>query len=227
MPGWLTGAVPAEGDVPPEVVIARLCMAAILGMAVAATYFLTQRKSRVETAPFVATLVLLTVLLAMVTVVIGNNVARAFGLVGALSIVRFRTVVDDTRDTAFVIFAVVTGMAVGAGLLVGALAGLPVVGLTAWGLSFWGGRVGPPVPATLVVRVGTGPEPGAVVATVLGKYLKETRVTAAATARQGAAIDLTYAAHLKPGLDAISLVAELNRVEGVQSVEWKGPPAAT
>ena len=50
---------------------------------------------------------LLTILIAMVTMVIGNNMARAFGLVGALSIVRFRTVVEDTRDTAFVIFAVV------------------------------------------------------------------------------------------------------------------------
>ena len=50
----------------------------------------------------------------MVTQVIGDNVARAFSLVGALSIVRFRTVVRDTQDTAFVIFAVVVGMAVGA-----------------------------------------------------------------------------------------------------------------
>src|SRR2546430_13730647 len=45
------------------------------------------------------------------TQVIGDNVARAFSLVGALSIVRFRTVVRDTQDTAYVIFAVVVGMA--------------------------------------------------------------------------------------------------------------------
>src|SRR3712207_7596331 len=52
---------------------------------------------------------------AMVTQVIGDNIARAFSLVGALSIVRFRTVVRDTQDTAYVIFAVAVGMAVGAG----------------------------------------------------------------------------------------------------------------
>ena len=222
---WLTGAVPAERDVAPEFVAARLVMAAILGVAVAGTYFLTQRKTRTETAPFVATIVLLTVLLAMVTVVIGNNVARAFGLVGALSIVRFRTVVDDTRDTAFVIFAVVTGMAVGAGLLIGALIGIPVVGLTAWGLSLWGRRSSSPIPATLVVRVGTGPDPGALVAGVLGKFLIDSRVVAASTARQGAALDLTYAARLRPGADPVALVAELNRVEGIQAVEWKGQPS--
>ncbi|MDZ4830382.1 MAG: hypothetical protein SGJ09_09330 [Phycisphaerae bacterium] len=47
------------------------------------------------------------------TMVIGSSVARAFSLVGALSLVRFRTVVDDTRDTAFVIFALIVGMAAG------------------------------------------------------------------------------------------------------------------
>ena len=67
-----------------------------------------------EAESFVATLVLLTILIAMVTQVIGDNIARAFSLVGALSIVRFRTVVRDTQDTAYVIFAVAVGMAVGA-----------------------------------------------------------------------------------------------------------------
>ncbi len=57
---------------------------------------------------------LLAVLIAMVTQVIGDNVALAFSLVGALAIVRFRTVVRDTQDTAFVMLSVVVGMAVGA-----------------------------------------------------------------------------------------------------------------
>ena len=56
---------------------------------------------------------LLSALIAMVAQVVGNNAALAFSLVGALSIVRFRTVVRDTEDTAFVIFAVVVGMSVG------------------------------------------------------------------------------------------------------------------
>ena len=66
----------------------------------------------------------------MVTQVIGSNVALAFSLVGALSIVRFRTVVRDTEDTAFVIFAMTAGMAVGAQNVVLALTGLVIVGLT-------------------------------------------------------------------------------------------------
>ena len=49
----------------------------------------------------------------MVVMVIGNNLARAFALVGAMSIIRFRTVVKDTKDTAFVFFALASGLAAG------------------------------------------------------------------------------------------------------------------
>jgi hypothetical protein len=70
----------------------RCCSAASLAL----IYRLTASES--EVAPsFTATLVLLSILIAMVTQVIGDNVARAFSLVGALSIVRFRTVVRDTQ----------------------------------------------------------------------------------------------------------------------------------
>src|SRR5438067_682060 len=129
--------IPAAGDLPAPKLAALFVQAACLGVAVAAVYYSTQRKTRAEAAPFVATLVLLCVLIAMVTQVIGDNTARAFSLAGALAIIRFRTVVDDTRDTAFVIAAVVTGMAVGAEMMKVALAGFPVIALLAWGLSAW------------------------------------------------------------------------------------------
>jgi hypothetical protein len=80
-----------------------------------ADFGLTHRGEQPPGHGFIPTLVLLTVLIALVTKVIGNNSARAFSLVGTLALFRFRTVVEDTRDTAFVIFAVVIGMAVGAG----------------------------------------------------------------------------------------------------------------
>ncbi len=52
----------------------------------------------------------------MVVLVIGNNVARAFGLVGALSIIRFRTAIRDTMDLVHIFLALVVGMAAGVGL---------------------------------------------------------------------------------------------------------------
>ena len=107
--------------------------ALILGLAVAGLYRWARRGEAVQ-ATFVTTLVLLAAVIAMATQVIGDNVARAFSMVGALSVVRFRTVVKDTQDTAFVIFAVVVGMAAGANHLVVALVGLMVVGVASIGL---------------------------------------------------------------------------------------------
>ncbi len=111
--------------------LVRLLIALVLGAVVAWVYRRT-RSGADFTASFPPTLVLLAVLIAMVTQVIGDNVARAFSLVGALSIVRFRTVVRDTQDTAFVIFAVVVGMAVGASDPWVAMIGIAVVELAAF-----------------------------------------------------------------------------------------------
>src|SRR6187402_859833 len=109
MPDFL-GVAAATPD-PLAVIVIRLIVATVFGAAVAFVY---RRTRRMPASSFTITLVLLAILIAMVTQVIGNNVARAFSLVGALSIVRFRTVVRDTQDTAYVIFAVAVGMAMGA-----------------------------------------------------------------------------------------------------------------
>ena len=111
-------------------IFARLVLAWLLGLAIAAIYR-RARPMNDEAESFTVTLVLLTILIAMVTQVIGDNVARAFSLVGALSIVRFRTVVRDTQDTAYVIFAVAIGMAMGANHPLVALCGLGVIGVAA------------------------------------------------------------------------------------------------
>jgi hypothetical protein len=226
MPEWFCAVVPGATDSSPERLAVTLLTAAFFGMAVAVIYFLTQRRSRAETASLVSTIVLLTVLLAMVTLVIGGNLARAFGLVGVLSIVRFRTIVEDTRDTAFVIFAVITGMAVGSDFVMLAAIGVPIMGAVAWALSVWsngafgGGRGNV---STLIIKLGVSATPEAVVNPTLTKHLVWYRVTGVGTARQGAAIELTYNARLRPEVSAVSLILELNRVEGVQSVEWKEP----
>lgn len=225
---FFTALVPSAAELPTPPLAARLVQAACLGVAVAAVYFLTQRKPRSEAAPFVATLVLLCIVIAMVTQVIGDNLARAFSLAGVLAIIRFRTVVDDTRDTAFVIAAVVTGMAVGADMLKVALAGLPVIAGVAWATSAWARPVASSAaigakrePGTLVIRTGIGAKTEATFAEVFLRHFDAHELVATATARQGAALDLTYSALLKPASSAVALVAELNKVEGVQAVDWK------
>jgi uncharacterized membrane protein YhiD involved in acid resistance len=225
MPDWLQDSVATNViSIPFYVLLVRLVVSLVLGCAVAAIYFISQQKERSETFAFVTTLVLLTVLIAMVTMVIGNSVARAFSLAGALAIIRFRTIVEDTRDTAFVIFAVVVGMAVGAGFLFIALTGIPIVALATFMLSLWGwARLKwTACNKKLTVRLRLGCDPEEVLGSSFEKHFDSTRLITATTARQGSALDLTYQTRLRQRDSVISLITELNGLEGVQGVELSG-----
>jgi hypothetical protein len=200
--------------------LVRLLLALALGWAITVVY----RRSRPmndEAESFTVTLVLLTVLIAMVTQVIGDNVARAFSLVGALSIVRFRTVVRDTQDTAYVIFAVALGMAIGANHPAIALCGLVVVGFAAYMLRPRNAvlvAARGDYPFVLNVRLALGKDAQALLGSTLDQFLSARRLTSAATVRQGISIEMVYAAALRAEPSAGELVNALNRIEGVQGV---------
>lgn len=221
MPEWLLDTFQADAALPLHELILRIAVALALGCVVAGIYRVTTGKANAQALSLMATLVLLTVLLAMVTQIIGNNLARAFGLVGALSIVRFRTVVEDTRDTAFVIFAVAIGMAVGADFIK-----VPLVGILFVALAAFLFRARDMVPAAsldvlLTVRMGAGREPEALLRGPLEKHAHQVALKAITTARQGAALELTYAIRLRRPESAVAAVRELNGIEGVQNVELR------
>jgi hypothetical protein len=218
MPDWLKQAAQDDLEASLGLLAIRLGAAFVLGCLAAGVYRATRGRTEGEKS-FLATLVLLSVLIAMVTLVIGTNTARAFSLVGALAIVRFRTVVEDTRDTAFVMFAVVVGMAAGAGFFLTALAGVPFVALAA--LIFRSGKREKDEEHALSVRVGVAAAPEALLKEAFAAHLSEVRLVAATTARQGAALELTYAVRLRQADGAVALVSALNRVEGVQNVELR------
>ena len=224
MPDVFRQALSDFEAVPTVVVAVRLLAALLLGGLVALVYRTTRAES--EVAPsFSATLVLLSILIAMVTQVIGDNVARAFSLVGALSIVRFRTVVRDTQDTAFVIFAVAVGMAVGAGYPWLAVAGLAVVAVAAFTMrspdrpSAVSSSSGEPF--ELQVRVGIGHDPQALVGPALEQHTAERRLMSLTTTRRGLALDATFRTALRTSMSADALVRALNTVDGIQSVSLK------
>jgi hypothetical protein len=219
---WLQDALKTDQNIPLKDVAARLGLALILGFVVAGIYRWTRSPDREQAPNLATTLVLLSILIALVTQVIGNNAARAFSLVGTLAIVRFRTVIEDTRDTAFVIFAVVVGMAAGAGYRDVALLGLAFVGLAALILHL-PGRLRQPIQKSILlsVRIGCGHDPDFVLKEVFANHLSQWHLTATATARQGAALEMTYSAQLRAGASPTAIVAELNQREGVQNVELR------
>ena len=62
---------------------------------------------------FVQTIVIFGVIVSMIMLIIGSNIARAFTLVGALSIIRFRNAIKETKDVGFIFFMMAIGMATG------------------------------------------------------------------------------------------------------------------
>ena len=219
MPEFLKAPFASGPNVAPLDVLVRLVISLVLGGVVSWIYCATRRKSEIA-ASFPTTLVLLSVLIAMVTQVIGDNVARAFSLVGALSIVRFRTIVRDTQDTAYVIFAVVVGMAVGAKNPWVACLGLAVVGVAAGLMRF--GQKKMSVPQSdyrLTLRVGIGTDLNKVLAQAFDGQVQDLTLVAMATAKDGLALNVSYHLRLGSSGSANDLVKALNRVEGVQNVQ--------
>jgi hypothetical protein len=221
MPDFLKNTFGNSPSVDPLDVLIRLLVALALGALVAWVYRHTRKRSEISTS-FSVTLVLLAILIAMVTQVIGDNIARAFSLVGALSIVRFRTVVRDTQDTAYVIFAVAVGMAVGAKDLWVGIIGIGVVGLAAYLMMARAQARGVSSPAFLLsLRVGLGHDLDTLLGGPFEVHLQERELISVATAKQGISLEVIYETRLRPTGSADGLVKALNKIEGVQNVQMQ------
>jgi Domain of unknown function (DUF4956) len=107
-----------------------LLLAYVLGQVAAWVYIYTHRSVSYSQS-FIQSIVMLTVIISLGIMVIGNNLAIAFGLLGALAVIRFRNVLKDTRDTAFIFFALIAGLATGTGRVSLALLGTAVFGAVA------------------------------------------------------------------------------------------------
>lgn len=96
-------------------IILALVVAFVLGMLI---HYVYQRSFRgvIYNQAFSVSLALLTILTTMITLAISSNIALSLGMVGALSIVRYRTAVKDPADLIFLFWAVGTGITIGAHL---------------------------------------------------------------------------------------------------------------
>ena len=111
-----------QGDMTWQQITMHILVSAALGGLIFLSYVLSH-KGTIYSRKFGVTLVVLTVMTGTVMTVIGNNIALSLGMVGALSIVRFRTALKDSRDTAYVFWTIIVGICCGVGDYVVAAAG--------------------------------------------------------------------------------------------------------
>lgn len=92
-----------------------LLMALSVGALISLAYIKTCNKGKVS-QNFALTLILLPAVIAIIILLIGSNIARAFSLAGAFSIIRFRSAPGEPKDIAYVLFTLAAGLACGVGL---------------------------------------------------------------------------------------------------------------
>ena len=109
-----------------ESIVIQIVSAAIISFAIYISYWYTH-VGTAYSKKFNVSLITLTVLTATVMTVIGNNIALSLGMVGALSIVRFRTAIKDSRDTTYIFWAIIVGICCGVGDYLVASIGTSVV----------------------------------------------------------------------------------------------------
>lgn len=97
-----------------EDILLRVAVSVVLGLVIFLSYWLSHAGT-IYSQKFNINLITLTVLTATVMTVIGNNIALSLGMVGALSIVRFRTAIKDARDTTYIFWAIICGICCGVG----------------------------------------------------------------------------------------------------------------
>lgn len=96
--------------------LTAMAVSLIFGLIISATYMLTHKDGYQRS--FVITLTMLPIILAVIILFVGSNIARAFSLAGTLSIIRFRSAPGDPEDIGYIFFDIAAGLACGVGLYI-------------------------------------------------------------------------------------------------------------
>lgn len=210
----LTAATPYLST---ESVLINIALAFVLGFVVAVIYRITSHH-KATNPTFMLTLAILSMVVALVMMVIGNSVARAFSLVGALSIIRFRTAVKDTRDIAYVFFALAAGMAAGIGNYRIAIYGVGLIVFLLVVLDFI--RFGSAPRGVYLLRfqlIPTDTDDEAY-KQVFARLLVSHRQLAIRTVRMGQFVEHSFLVRLKRGVTERALISQLSAIEGMERV---------
>ena len=148
---YLAKILAESGTLSVQDIILHILAAALLSFAIYLSYWYTHTGTAYS-KKFNVSLATLTILTGTVMNVIGNNIALSLGMVGALSIVRFRTAIKDSRDTTYIFWAIIVGICCGVGDYLVAGVGSAVVFLIL--LLF--GRVRNENRILLIIRGGKG-----------------------------------------------------------------------
>jgi uncharacterized membrane protein YhiD involved in acid resistance len=170
------------------------------------------------TQSFVFTLVLNGMVVALVMLVIGSDIARAFSLVGALSIIRFRNAVKETRDVGFIFFTMAIGMAVGTRFYLLAVAGTAVISLVILLMTRYNWYAREMSSHILHIQVPSGVPSETLLDKTLARYTRSAELISADSVHSGMMTELTYSVGLKRSDQVQEFLNELGSLNGNNKV---------
>lgn len=205
------GAFDAQG------VLLSLVLAFVLGQVIAWVYYMTHSGLSYSRS-YVQALILITVVIAMVMTVIGNNIITAVGLMGALAIVRFRNIIKDTRDIAFIFCSLVVGMAAGSHRYATAIMGTVI--LCSIILYLFLSDFGAHEPHNGFLRFSLrGPiGPDHPVARVLRKFCGNFTLISMQDAGFGGPAEYAYQLMIRNTARNEELISQLEKIEGMENI---------
>jgi len=195
----------------PQQALFLLLLAFVIGQMIGWTYMWTHRVLSYSQT-FTSSLVILPVLVSLMMMLMAGSVFIAFGLLAVFAVVRFRNVLKDTRDTSFVLWAIVEGMAVGTRQESTAVIGaLVVIGISVYlRVTQFGSRQRYDVVLNLLCAADAN------LTTVLKRHSRKMQL--AASRKVGDGIDMSYRLQLRDPTRSHDLQTELESTEGVQRV---------
>ena len=203
-----TGLAAQFKSIVPSDLFIALGLGFLIGIVIAIVYRKTYR-GVLYSPSFTLTLIMLTLITTPVVMCIKNDIALSMGMVGALSIVRFRTAIKEPLDIAFLFWSIAVGIVLGAGLIPLAVFGSIVIGGM---LLLFAKRRGADAPYLLVLRCRNEAAEQAAAAALAGQVKRSAVKSKTVT---DAGIELTLEVALSS--EATSFVNALNSIEGVES----------
>ncbi len=198
-------------------VLLSLLLAFVLGQVLAWVYYVTHSGLSYSRS-YVQSLILITVVISMVMTVIGNNIITAVGLMGALAIVRFRNIIKDTRDIAFIFCALVVGMATGSHRYMTAIMGTIVLTLIILYLFFTDFGAHEPHNGFLRFSLRGPIGPDHPIPTILRRFCGNFALISAQDTGFGGPAEYAYQLMIRSTRRNEELLSELEKIDGIESI---------
>jgi len=201
----------------PQQVVINLLIIFILSLLIAWVYKYTH-KGLSYSQGFVMTLILSGIVITAVMMIIGNNIARAFGAFGAFSLIRFRTAIKDTKDMGYIFLVLAVGMGIGTGNYIIALATTIIVLLILLILTRINFGSIRKFDYILTFDFDTQSKSQEIYKSLFDKYLKNSNILNIKSVDSGQILQLSFSIKFIDEKELNNFVADLKNLEGLSNV---------